>query len=161
MRSPGAPAKLKPPRHYALALQHKHLPEMQKITGLAHPPLFTPVVCDVHSGLAVETFLPAQALTKKVTRLDIHDVFAGYYRSERFVRVLPLDQAAATDEGFFDITTCNGTNRADIAVFGHDDPEGQIVILTRSTTSAKAQSGAAIQCLNLMLGANESTGLSA
>ncbi len=53
--------KLKGPRHYALTFHHKHLPEMQNIAGLKHPPLFTPVVCNIHSGLAVETFSPPRS----------------------------------------------------------------------------------------------------
>ncbi len=111
-----------------LTLTHKHLPEMQTIAGLAHPPLFTPVVCDVHSGLAVERFLPPHNFTKKTLPEDVHKMLTSHYAGEPFVKILPLDTAKSLDDGFFDITACNGTNRADIAIFGH---ENQIAIVTR------------------------------
>lgn len=151
-----APEKLKAPRHYALKMAHKHLPEMQKIPGLAHAPLFTPVICNVHSGLAVETFLPAPVLARPIAPSDIHAVLSRYYAGEKFAHVAPFDPAATLDEGYFDITTCNGTNRADLFVFGHDD---QMALFTRLDNLGKGASGAAIQCMNLALGFAEGEGL--
>ncbi len=151
-----ADPKLRAPRHYALGMTHKHLPEMQKIAGLTHAPLFTPVVCPVHSGLAVELFLPQDAFAQKVTPAEIHKHLCAHYAKEPFVHVLPLDMHESLDEGFFDITTCNGTNRADIGVFGH---EGQAAIVTRLDNLGKGAAGAAIQCLNLLLGIDETHGL--
>jgi len=52
--------------------------------------------------------------------------------------------------------TCNGTNRAELFVFGHAD---QILLATRFDNLGKGASGAAIQCMNLMLGLNEVLGL--
>jgi N-acetyl-gamma-glutamyl-phosphate reductase len=153
---PAADRKLHAPRHYALGMTHKHLPEMQKIAGLAHAPLFTPVVCDVHSGLAVELFLPAEALARQVTLTEIRECLAAQYAEERFVRVLTAEQSLEDD--FFDITACNGTNRADIGVFGH---EGQTAVITRLDNLGKGAAGAAIQCLNLLLGTEEGSGLTA
>ena len=150
--------RLQAPRHYALKFGHKHLPEMQAIAGLKYPPLFTPVVCAVHSGLAVETFLPLPLLAKKAAPAEIQQRLAEHYAGEKFVRVLPVESEAHLDNGFFDITACNGTNRADIFVFGHDQ---QMAIFTRLDNLGKGASGAAIQCLNLLLGVDESTGLSA
>jgi N-acetyl-gamma-glutamyl-phosphate reductase len=156
-----APAKLKSPRHYALKLTHKHLPEMQKITGLLHPPLFTPVVAGVHSGLAVETFLPVRLLKNSPTPQSVQQALATHYAGQKFIRVLPFDETATAaggglDEGFFDITGCNGTNRVDILVTGNAE---QIAVLARLDNLGKGASGAAIQCLNLMLGVDEATGL--
>ena len=151
-----APEKLQAPRHYGLKLMHKHLPEMQKIAGLAHAPLFTPVICNVHSGLAVETFLPGQVMAKGAGPGEIHEALRRHYEGEKFVRVMPFDPEAGLDEGFFDITACNGTNRADVFVFGH---EGQAAVICRLDNLGKGASGAAIQCLNLMLGVEEGSGL--
>jgi N-acetyl-gamma-glutamyl-phosphate reductase len=150
--------KLRSPRHYALKLQHKHLPEMQKHAGLVHRPLFTPVVCNVHSGLAVETFLPAQVLGHPTTAQQAHEVLARHYAGEKFVRVMPFDPEAqqGLDEGFFDITACNNTNRADVFVFG--GKEG-LALLCRLDNLGKGASGAAVQALNLLLGVDEGTGL--
>lgn len=153
---PDAPEKLKAPRPYALGLTHKHLPEMQKIAGLTHAPLLTPIVCNVHSGLAVEVFLPAQLLKTKASPKEIHAHLAAHYVNEQFVQVLPFDPAQSLDDGFFDITACNNTNRADLAVFGHDT---QIVVIGRLDNLGKGAAGAAVQSLNLLLSSAESTGL--
>ncbi len=154
--APDAPAKLKAPRHYALGLNHKHLPEMQKIAGLTHAPLFTPVVCPVHSGLAVEIFLPAQLLKSKASPKELHALLAVHYQNEQFVQVLPFDPALSLDDGQFDITACNNTNRADLAIFGNDT---QTVIICRLDNLGKGAAGAAVQSLNLLLSSPEATGL--
>ena len=157
--SPGASEKLIAPRPYALKLMHKHLPEMQKIPGLTHPPLFTPVVCNIYKGLAVQTFLPPPALVGNPSLVDIHTALSRHYTGEKFVRVLPLDPEANgpnLDDSQMDITACNNTNRADIFVLGH---EGQPIVFTRLDNLGKGASGAAIQCMNLALGTAESTGL--
>jgi N-acetyl-gamma-glutamyl-phosphate reductase len=155
-QSPTRPAHLAAPRPYALKLTHKHLPEMQHIAGLVHAPLFTPIVCDIYIGLCVETFLPPTALTKKMTAAEIHAALAAHYAHEKFIQVLPFDPEATFDQGAFDITACNNTNRADLAVVGHDD---QIALLCRLDNLGKGASGAAIQCMNLALGFDEATGL--
>jgi len=159
----GIPEQLKAPRHYALKLTHKHLPEMQTITGLAHPPLFTPVVAAVHSGLCVETFLPARLLNNSPTPQSIQQLLANHYAGEKFIHVYPFDESATTaggglDEGFLDITACNGTNRTDLIITGNP---AQIALLARLDNLGKGASGAAIQCLNIILGVDESTGLKA
>lgn len=154
--APDAPAKLKAPRHYGLKFNHKHLPEMQNIAGLSVPPMFTPVVCAVHSGLAVELFLPVSQLGKKVSAADVQRILATHYADEKFVKVMPAEVDACLDEGFYDITACNGTNRADIFVFGNAD---QIAVITRLDNLGKGASGAAIQCMNILLGCDESAGL--
>ncbi|HEY4329768.1 MAG TPA: N-acetyl-gamma-glutamyl-phosphate reductase [Phycisphaerae bacterium] len=150
------PAKLRAPRPYALKLMHKHLPEMQRIAGLKYAPMFTPVVCNVHSGLSVETFLHASMLKQGTTPQKIQEALSRHYAGEKFVRVMPFDAEATLDEGAFDIMACNGTNRADMFVFGH---EGQIAVMTRLDNLGKGAAGAAIQCLNLMMGVEEGMGL--
>jgi N-acetyl-gamma-glutamyl-phosphate reductase len=153
--------KLASPRPYALGLAHKHVPEMTAISGLTRPPIFTPVVCDIYNGLAVEIFLPASTLSKRTDAAAIHAVLAAHYAGEKFVRVMPFDPSATgkdLDEGTLDIRACNETNRADIFVFGHDD---QIAVITRLDNLGKGASGAAVQCMNLAIGAPEDTGLSA
>jgi N-acetyl-gamma-glutamyl-phosphate reductase len=150
-------AKLAAPRHYALKLAHKHQPEMRVVTGLQRAPLFSPVVCDVHSGLALQAFLPVRALNGLPTPAAIHATLAAHFAGEHFVRVMPLDHDADLDDGFFDMTACNGTNRADIFVLGNAD---QITVLARIDNLGKGASGAAVQCMNLLLGCDEGAGLS-
>lgn len=152
------PATLQSPRPYALALMHKHLPEMRVHTGLARPPVFNPVVASFYQGLAVTVPLPLHALPAAPTPQALHHALAETYAGEKFVRVLPFGDEGVLDGGFFDVQACNGTNRCDLAVFGHAD---QAVVMARLDNLGKGASGAAIQCMNLHLGLDEGLGLEA
>lgn len=143
------------PRHYALGLRHKHLPEMQAMAGLARPPLFTPIVGDFAQGMTVAIPLFGHLLPERPTVREIHAVLAAFYARERFVAVAPLAEDGP-DDGFFDPEACNGTNRAEIFVFGHEE---RILLLARLDNLGKGSSGAAVQNINLMLGLDEATGL--
>lgn len=147
---------LRSPRPYGLALTHKHLPEMRVHAGLAEPPLFNPIVAAFPQGLAVTVPLPLARLPRQPRPADVHAVLATAYAGERFVRVLALDDPAVLDGGYLDVQACNGTNRADVMVFGH---ERQAVVVVRLDNLGKGASGAAIQCMNLRLGWDEATGL--
>lgn len=150
------PCALASPRPYALGLAHKHLPEMQAHASLTAPPIFNPVVAAFYQGLTVTVPLPLAHLPGRPARADLHAALTAAYDGEPFVRVLPLDDPANLDAGFFDAQACNGTNRADLAVFGHDS---QAVVMARLDNLGKGASGAAIQAMNLHLGLDETTGL--
>jgi len=154
----GAPVspKLDSPRHYALDMNHKHLPEMRHHTGLDGTPLFNPVVARFAQGLAVTVPLSPEALGTTVAAL--HETLSRRYVGERYVRVLPLGSAEALDDGSFDVQACNGTNRADLAVFGSD---GRAALIARLDNLGKGAAGAAVQCMNLHLGVDEGLGLRA
>ena len=148
--------KLRSPRHYALGLNHKHIPEMQKVTGLENPPIFTPVVSNYYKGMAVSIPLFPHLLNKKVAPADVVSVLSEYYDGEEFVRVIPADIEDYLDNGFLNLEECNNTNRVDIFVFGNAD---RILLLSRLDNLGKGASGAAVQNMNLMLGIDERTGL--
>ena len=143
-------------RYYALSLNHKHLPEMQKVCGLAMPPLFTPCVGNFSEGMLVTVPLNRKSLQKRLDAAGIREYYGQFYRGERFIRVVPSDSPPDLDHGYLDATGCNGTNRLDLFVFGHDD---QIFIVARLDNLGKGASGAAVQCMNLLLGLNEAQGL--
>jgi len=145
------------PTPYALGLTHKHLPEIRKHSGLQFEPVFMPIVGNFYRGMAVSIPLVPRLIGGR-SALDIHEFLAGYYASEQFVRVMPFDIDANTEDGFFNVEGCNETNRADLFVFGGDD---RILLITRIDNLGKGASGAAIQCLNIMLGLDEGTGLNA
>jgi N-acetyl-gamma-glutamyl-phosphate reductase len=86
----------------------------------------------------------------------VRDMLAEYYNNEPFVRVMPFDAESNLDDGFFDVQACNDTNRVDIFVFGNDE---RFVTVARLDNLGKGASGAAIQCMNLAIGADEETGL--
>lgn len=143
---------LQSPRHYALGLDHKHLPEMQSVTGLAHPPLFTPIVSNYYKGMAVSIPLSARLLTRPVTPEDARCILSEHYAGEQFVRVMPDSRK----DSFFDLQRCNDTNGIDVFVFGHAD---HILLISRLDNLGKGASGAAVQNMNIVLGLEENSGL--
>lgn len=149
------------PRQYALEQTHKHLPEMQKYTGLAYAPAFSPVVGDFERGLAVFTPLHTRLLVhpqgERVTPEYIHQVLSSHYEQQTFVRVMPLQRGQCVDSSFFDVKACNNTNRAEIFVFGNDD---RLMVACRLDNLGKGASGAAIQNMNIMCGFPEELSLS-
>ena len=151
-----AAASLNAPRPYALKLAHKHLPEMREHTGLAMPPIFTPIVGPFYKGLAVTVFLQPQRLAKPMGPQALRDTLAAYYEGEPFIRVAPFDNDANCVDGFFDVEGCNDTNRVDVFVFGHDE---QVVVVARLDNLGKGASGAAVQAMNVHLGVDETLGL--
>lgn len=144
------------PRHYALGLQHKHVPEMQKIVGLDYPPIFSPIIANYYNGLAVATQIHTRLLPKKLTPKEVHDYLSHYYQNEHFVKVMPFNSSQCLDENFYHPLACNGTNTAEIFVFGNTE---QILLLTRLDNLGKGASGAAIQNMNIMLGLDETLAL--
>lgn len=154
--SPGASPQLFAPRPYALALKHKHLPEMTRVAGLSEPPFFNPVLGPYYKGMAVTVGLfPAQL--QGVNHPEaLHQHLCAHYAGQKFVRVMPLEANEALTSGSLDPTACNDTNRADIYVFGHENHMQISVVLDNL---GKGASGAAIQNMNIALGLDESLGL--
>ncbi len=150
--------KLASPRPYALGLAHKHLPEMQAHSGLKYAPVFQPVVSAFYKGLAVIVQLPLATLPGAPKPADLRAALAAAYDAERFVQVLPLSDETVFDRGALDVQACNDTNRADVIVVGNDE---HAEVIVRLDNLGKGASGAAIQCMNLRLGLDEGTGLSA
>ncbi|MDT8902942.1 N-acetyl-gamma-glutamyl-phosphate reductase [Anaeroselena agilis] len=147
---------LNSPRPYALRLQHKHLPEMQAVTGLRYPPAFVPVVANYYKGMGVMLPLISRLLNKPLSAAQVRDFFAEYFAAEKFIKVMPYDADATLEEGFFPVECCNDTNRIELFVFGNNE---QILVVSRFDNLGKGASGAAVQCMNIMLGADEAAGL--
>jgi N-acetyl-gamma-glutamyl-phosphate reductase len=143
-------------RPYALGLSHKHVPEMHRYSGCEAPPLFAPAVGNYYQGMLVQVPLFTRELTAPVSPDDIRALLAQRYIDEPFVTVLPTGAPEALDAGFLAPTTCNHTNRIELMVFGHSE---QLLLVARYDNLGKGASGAAIQNLNLMMGVDETTGL--
>jgi N-acetyl-gamma-glutamyl-phosphate reductase len=144
------------PRPYALGLTHKHLPEMRVYAGLTVAPIFQPIVGPFYKGLAVTVYLHPQQFSRQASAEDVRNILAEYYAGEAFVRVAPIDLAANTDGGFFDVEGSNGTNRVDLFVFGHEE---SMLLIARLDNLGKGASGGAVQSMNVHLGVGESLGL--
>lgn len=147
------PADFDTPRQYALTQQHKHLPEMQKICGLSYAPAFNPLVCDYFSGMVVSIPIFTRLLTKKYTPDDVRKALAEFYGDAYFVKVMPEGEPA---DGFIGANNISGTNNMQIFVNGNDE---RLILCSRLDNLGKGASGAAVQCLNIMMGIDEKTGL--
>lgn len=150
----GCEHTLASPRPYGLTLKHKHVPEMMTHTGLRSAPLFMPIVGNFYKGLAVSVPLELRRLGSSAEA--VHAALTAHYAGEAFVRVLPLADPAALDQGYFDIQACNDSNRVDIAVFSNGD---QAIVMARLDNLGKGASGAAVQAMNVHLGVDEGSGL--
>jgi N-acetyl-gamma-glutamyl-phosphate reductase len=152
---PGRAAEYQAPREYALSQQHKHLKEMQAITGLSRAPLFTPVVADYYSGMVVSVPLHREALAGGPSVSLVHRFFMDYYKGEKFIQVMPYG-AESESNGFLSGITCSGLDGMKIFVTGNED---RILLTAQFDNLGKGASGAAVQCLNLLIGCEEDRGL--
>lgn len=143
---------LNAPGIYGLNLQHKHLPEMQTVTGLAYPPVFMPVVDDYYKGMATTIMLQNRLLPGQPSAEEICAKLADYYRDEHFVSVVPFGE---NDSKLY-ANKLAGTNRLEIVVCGHEE---QTTVTAVFDNLGKGASGAAVQNMNIMLGLPEETGL--
>ncbi len=149
------PADFDSPRQYALTQQHKHLPEMQKICGLEYAPAFNPLVCDYFSGMVVSLPLFTRMLTKKYSVDDVRKALTDFYGEigSYFVKVMPEGEP---QDGFIGANNLSGTNMMELFVNGNDE---RLILCSRLDNLGKGASGAAVQCLNIMMGIDERTGL--
>ena len=143
---------LNAPGIYGLNLQHKHLPEMQTVTGLAYPPVFMPVVDDYYKGMATTIMLQNRLLPGQPSAEEICAKLADYYRDEHFVSVVPFGE---NDSKLY-ANKLAGTNRLEIVVCGHEE---QTTVTAVFDHLGKGASGATVQNMNIMLGLPEETGL--
>ena len=152
-------SSLDSPRLYALTQCHKHRPEMKLISGLDYEPIFNPYVCDYFQGMTVTVGLHTRLLSKKVTAKDVWEMFKNHYegpQGSKFVKVAGFMGEGTLVEQFIPANTLAGTNNMEIFVYGNDD---RIMITTRFDNLGKGASGAAVQCMNIMMGIDEGTGL--
>ncbi len=144
-------------RIYALELKHKHVPEIQKHSGLEIRPIFTPAVGRYAQGMIVEVPLHLDALPGKPSVADVHATLAKAYHGAHFVEVVPL----ATSAGLKTLQPeeLNNTNRMKLFVFGADTGR-QVRLVALLDNLGKGAAGQAVQNMNIMLGFPEATGLS-
>ena len=140
---------------YGLTFAHKHLPEMQVYGGLAAPPLFQPAVGNYAQGMMGAVPLFREFFTRRVTGRDIHDCLVAAYDREPFISVAPYE--AVERSPAVSPEALNNTNRMRLHVFAND-AGGQMLLMAIYDNLGKGASGAAVQNLNLMIGAAETLG---
>ena len=143
------------PRPYGLTQSHKHLPEMQQISCLTHAPIFAPIVADYYAGMQVTIPLFRQQLNCAHPVEELTACLKAHYASSPIVSVLDAQDVAAFG-GFIPANALAGKDSMKLMVLGNDD---RIELVSLFDNLGKGSSGAAIECLNLMTGAPETTGL--
>ena len=134
-------------RIYGTNLAHKHLPEMQKICGLTQKPVFSPILGDFYAGMATTVLLPG------IDAGTAWEALSDHYAGQNLISVAPL----GGDEPVIYASTYAGKDTMRIQVSGQRD---QCMVTAIFDNLGKGASGAAIQNMNLLLGLDETTGLS-
>lgn len=150
------PDEYNSPRQYSMGKQHKHIKEMMAVSGLSYPPIFNPIVDDYYNGMVVTVPFHLRAMPKKTSAQAVWEMFSEHYAGQHFVKVMPFAGEGVLQDGFLAANTLKDTNDMQIFVFGNDD---HILLCTRFDNLGKGASGAAMQCMNIMMGIDEKTGL--
>ncbi len=138
------------PRQYALGQEHKHLKEMKHLCGLTTAPIFCPVVSDFPCGM--EVTVPLFASDVKGNLAHVRDCLKTYYQKGL------VHYADAADEGgFLSASAFAGRGDMQVTVCGNNE---RMTLIARFDNLGKGASGAAVQNMNILLGVEESTGLS-
>ncbi len=139
------------PRQYALTQTHKHLKEMQAITGLETTPIFCPIVSNFYSGMEVTVPLFKEQLNAGFT---VEDIKAAY--KEKFTGPLVSFVEDASENGFVSAAGLSGKDSMQVTVAGNED---RILLIARYDNLGKGASGAAVECLNIATGNNKTLSL--
>lgn len=140
-------------RSYALSLAHKHVPEMQKWSGLTHAPLFVPAVARTHRGMIVDIPLMTGAMAHHPSADAIREALSAQYSGSPVVRVVD-----GFDEVNVTIEHAVNTDRLELFVFSNQN-DTQVRLVAALDNLGKGAAGAAVQSLNLMAGLDETAGL--
>lgn len=152
----GRAAALSSPRQYGLTQQHKHLPEMQHVPGLSVTPIFAPIVADFYSGMEVTVPLfRSQLNCGKHPVEEITQCLKEHYFGSPIFKVFSQDEVTAMG-GFIPSNALSGHDGMELMVIGNEE---RIQLVSRFDNLGKGSSGAALQCLNLMMGLDETYGL--
>ena len=140
---------LNAPRLYGLTQQHKHLKEMKAITDIDEFPIFAPIVSNFYSGMQV--MIPVEPKKLNTDLESIKTVYKNTYNGE----VIKF-QENANENGFLSAAAFSQKDCMQITVQGNEE---RALLVARYDNLGKGASGAAVECLNLALGFEETLGL--
>lgn len=138
------------PRQYALTQQHKHLKEMKAISGIYNAPVFCPIVADFYSGMCVTVPL----FKEQLKNADINDIKAIY--KNKYNGPIVEFCSEIDENGLVSANGIMGKDSMQIFVEGNED---RILLIARYDNLGKGASGAALECMNIMIGTDITTGL--
>ena len=142
---------LNAPRQYGITQTHKHLKEMQAITGLKNAPIFCPIVSDFYSGMMVTVPLFASQLKDGKTVSDIKALFESKYASD-----IVKYQECFDDSGFISAAKLKDSDAMTVTVSGNDE---RILLIAVYNNLGTGASGAALECMNVVLGQEKNSAL--
>ncbi len=137
---------LEAPRQYGLTQKHKHLPEMKKITGIENEPIFCPIVSDFYSGMEVTIPLFKSQLNYGGVE-EIKEIYKKAYTGS-----IVSYKECSDESGFLSANRLSGYDSMEIEVLGNED---RIILVARYDNLGKGASGAAVECLNIVLGTDK------
>ena len=137
------------PRQYGLGQTHKHLPEMAKVCGLDHAPVFCPIVAPYYAGM--EVTVPLTPAESSASLEEIKAIYRDYYQSGLIRFTEGSDESGLLSAGAF-----AGRDDLEVSVYGNEE---RILLVSRFDNLGKGASGAAIQNMNIVLGLDETEGL--
>ena len=137
------------PRQYALGQSHKHLKEMQAVTGLTNAPVFCPIVADFYSGMTVTV-----PLFKAQIKGSAEDIKAIYQK--KYADGLVRYKESLDENGFISGLALSHKDNMQVTVAGNEE---RILLIAAYDNLGKGASGAAIECMNMAIGADRTEGL--
>lgn len=138
------------PRQYALGQQHKHLKEMKAMTRIDNAPIFSPIVADFYSGMTVTVPLFKGQLLKGDAE-TVKEVYRNKYQNEFVQYVETLDEG-----GLLSGLAVSGKDCMKVTVAGNEE---RILLIAGYDNLGKGASGAAVECMNMAIGAERTKGL--
>ena len=139
------------PRQYGLTQNHKHLKEMKHVTGLNNAPAFSPIVSNFYSGMVVSVPLFSNWLLEGKTIEDVKEVYKKYYNGPIVNYKENVDE-----NGFMAGNKLSFNDGMEISVCGNEE---RLLLVARYDNLGKGASGAAIECMNIALGREKTSGL--
>ena len=140
---------LSAPRQYGIAQKHKHLPEMTAVCGLQNAPMFSPIVADFYSGMTVTVPLFKSQING--TAEDIKKIYKKKYNGSVVKYKEDFDES-----GFVSANKLTGKDSMEISVSGNEE---RILLISRYDNLGKGASGAAVECMNIVMGTDKTKGL--
>ncbi len=131
---------------YGLGLEHKHVPEFHRYSGLTRRPVFVASVGNFYAGMLDQISLHLDLLNGVKAASQLEDCLRAHYAGSEWVSVVPPNAS-----GRMEAQALNGTNKLELSVYGNDKL-GQAVLVAKYDNLGKGASGAAVQNMRLMLG---------
>ena len=151
----GRDEKFSSPCQYALSAAHKHLPEIKAVCGLDFAPAFNPIVSDFYSGMCVCVPIITRLAQKSISVEAIHALFCEHYAQSPVISVAPLCEKG-TPDGLLFSNALSGLDSMEIIVSGSTET---VNVYARFCNLGKGASGAAVQNMNIAIGADPVKGL--